>query len=222
MKYLFFVILGIVGACNTQPTSPKSKAAAAAVPTTVAVPKENLSIATFAGGCFWCTEAIFERATGVEDVVSGYTGGYKENPTYEQVGSHVTGHAEAIQIYYDSTVITYPKLVEIFFATHNPTQLNRQGPDVGESYRSAAFYRNEVERNIIQTHIDYLNKSGKYTEPIVTQVVAFEKFFPAEDYHQNYYEIHPENPYVQRVSKPKVDKFLKEYDALVKPKYKKS
>lgn len=216
MRYLLFVVVWMMAACNAQ---NQNAVTTLAQPT--ALSKEGLSVATFAGGCFWCTEAIFERTKGVEDVVSGYTGGNKENPTYEEVGSHTTGHAEAVEVYYDSTVIDYPTLVEIFFATHDPTQLNRQGPDVGESYRSAAFYRNEAERQIIQKRIDDLNQSGKYGQPIVTQVVPFKKFYLAEDYHQNYYEIHPENPYVQRVSRPKVEKFAKEYSALLKDKYKK-
>ncbi|NJL76763.1 MAG: peptide-methionine (S)-S-oxide reductase MsrA [Saprospiraceae bacterium] len=216
MRYLLFAVVWTIAACNAQ-----NQNAVTTLTQPTAIPKEGLSKATFAGGCFWCTEAIFERTKGVEDVVSGYTGGYKENPKYEEVGSHTTGHAEAVEVYYDSTVIDYPTLVEIFFATHDPTQLNRQGPDVGESYRSAAFYRNEAERQIIQKRIDDLNQSGKYGQPIVTQVVPFKKFYLAEDYHQNYYEIHPENPYVQRVSGPKVEKFVKEYSALLKDKYKK-
>lgn len=223
MKYLFIslLILNLYN-CSETGESINSASVTPSKPSSITkAQKEKLSIATFAGGCFWCTEAIFERTKGVVDVVSGYTAGKTKNPTYRQVGMGMTGHTEAIEIYYDTTMIDYPKLVEIFFATHDPTTLNRQGPDVGTQYRSGAYYRNEVEKAIIEKHIAKLNDSGKYKNPIVTEVAPLDKFYLAEDYHQDYYEIHPENPYVQNVSKPKVIKFTKLYPELVKEKYKK-
>lgn len=222
MKYLFFALAAmlLVNCTNKSVTSSTATATASVMPTEITdQQREELSVATFAGGCFWCTEAIFERTIGVVDVVSGYTAGETKNPTYYEVGAGSTGHTEAIQIYYDTTLIDYPKLVEIFFATHDPTTLNRQGPDRGTQYRSGAYYQNEAERKIIEDHIAYLNKSGKYNNPIVTEVAALDVFYLAEDYHQNYYELHPENPYVQNVSKPKVIKFKKLYPNLLKEKY---
>ncbi len=181
---------------------------------------KGLEKAIFAGGCFWCTEAVFERLEGVEEVFSGYTGGKEDNPTYEQVGAGSTGHAEAVMIYYNPKVLSYETLLEVFFATHDPTQLNRQGPDVGKQYRSSVFYQTKEEKAIIEKYIKQLNQSGKYSKPIVTEVAKFDVFYRAEEYHQDYYENHPENPYVQQVTVPKVKKFLKEFADRVKEKYK--
>ncbi len=183
---------------------------------------EELKEATFAGGCFWCTEAVFERTEGVRDVVSGYSGGDQKNPTYKQVSYGETDHAECVNIYYDPEVITYQELLEIFFATHNPTQLNRQGPDVGKQYRSAVFYRTEEEKKMTEAYIQKLDKSGKYDEPIVTEVSKLKIFYEAEDYHQNYYELNPNNPYIRQVAVPKVKKFLKKFPEKTKEKYKES
>ena len=180
--------------------------------------KAELDTATFAGGCFWCTEAVFERVRGVESVVSGYTGGDQPNPTYEAVSAGKTTHAEAIQIYYDPEEITYPELVKIFMGTHDPTQLNRQGPDVGEQYRSAIYYRDGDEKKVIDDYIKELTESGKYDKPIVTQVQPFEAFYDAEGYHQNYYENNPTNPYIMSVAKPKVKKFKKNFAEYLKDK----
>ncbi len=178
------------------------------------------AIATFAGGCFWCTEAVFERVEGVKDVVSGYTGGKEENPTYRQVSYGKTTHAEAIQVYYDSKIISYQELLDIFFATHYPTQLNAQGPDKGRQYRSAVFYHDGEQKKAILEIIEKLNKSGKYKKRIVTEVEAYDKFWLAEDYHQNYYELNPGNPYIINVAVPKVRKFKKLFADKVKDKYK--
>lgn len=218
MKYLSLLFLFVsFWACNTK---NGSAVAGDKEGTAMMETDTGLAVATFAGGCFWCTEAVFERAKGVKNVVSGYTGGQTENPTYQQVGRGITGHAEGVEIYYDSTVIDYPMLLEIFMATHDPTQLNRQGPDVGTQYRSAVFYRNDTEKNIIEEYFKKLTEEEKYAHKIVTQIVPFEKFYIAEDYHQDYYEIHPENPYVQRVSRPKVEKFKKLYgEQWLKEKY---
>ena len=180
--------------------------------------KAQLDTATFAGGCFWCTEAVFERVKGVESVVSGYTGGDQPNPTYQDVSAGKTSHAEAVQIYYDPEQITYPELVKIFMGTHDPTQLNRQGPDVGKQYRSAIFYRNPEEKAEVEKHIKKLSESDKYDKPIVTQVKPFQAFYDAEGYHQNYYENNPSDPYVMSVAKPKVKKFEKNFAEYMKEK----
>ncbi len=180
---------------------------------------EKYSVATFAGGCFWCTEASFERINGVVDVISGYSGGHTEHPTYKEVCSETTGHAEAIQIYFDPAVITFDKLLDVFFVAHNPTQLNRQGNDIGESYRSAIFYQNEKQKEILDAKIKALNEST-FGGKIVTQVKTFEEFWVAEEYHQNFYEINPRQSYVYNVSRPKVEKVMKTFKDILKPKYK--
>jgi peptide-methionine (S)-S-oxide reductase len=182
---------------------------------------ENYEVATFAGGCFWCTEAAFERIEGVVDVISGYSGGKTEYPTYYQVGGGSTGHAEAIQIYYDAEVVDFETLLEVLFVAHDPTQLNRQGPDVGTEYRSAVFYHGEEQKATTESVISKLDASGKFDNPIVTEVSPYDEFWVAEGYHQDYYGQHPENPYVQRISKPKVKKVEKEFADLLKKEYKK-
>lgn len=181
----------------------------------------KLDTAIFASGCFWCTEAVFERVKGVEDVVSGYSGGTKPNPTYEEVGAGRTDYAEAVRVLYNPEVVTYEELVEMFFASHDPTQLNRQGPDIGKQYRSAIFYKTDTQQEIAKKVMSQLDKSGKYKTPIVTEVTKFTTFYEAEGYHQNYYELHPNQPYVASVSRPKVEKFMKEYKDKLKDKYKK-
>ncbi len=172
---------------------------------------QSLEQATFAGGCFWCTEAVFERVRGVEDVISGYTGGTQKNPTYKQVSYGKTNHAEAVQIYFDPSQISYRELAEIFFATHDPTTLNRQGPDIGKQYRSAVYYHDQEQKQIITAYIAELTNNKAYADPIVTEVEAYTVFYPAEDYHQDYYQKHPDHPYIQAIAKPKVDKFKKRF-----------
>lgn len=172
---------------------------------------QNEAVATFAQGCFWHTEIVFQSLVGVRDAVSGYAGGTDTNPDYEKVLTGQTGHAESVQVYYDPSQISYETLVEAFFASQDPTTLNRQGPDVGTQYRSAAFYQNEKEREIIEAEIRRLTDSKKYKNKIVTQVVPYTKFYPAEDYHQEYIHNHPENRYVQNVSIPDFVKFKKEF-----------
>jgi peptide methionine sulfoxide reductase msrA/msrB len=176
----------------------------------------KLSKATFAMGCFWCVEAIFESIKGVKEVVSGYSGGDKKNPTYEEVGSKTTGHAESVEIYYDSTQITYPQLVSVYFASGDPTQVNGQGPDKGSPYRSIAFYRNEKEKKVIEDYITNLTKSGKYDKAIAVAVEPLKIFWAGEDYHQNYVKQHPENPYVQHESLPRLARAKKEVADLLK------
>ena len=165
--------------------------------------------ATFGGGCFWCTEAVFLAVKGVESVESGYSGGKTDNPTYGQVSSGRTGHAEVIQIKFDPSVISYDEILEIFFVTHDPTTLNRQGADVGTQYRSIILYDNEEQRQVAQQTI--MKLQGEYQNPIVTQVESYKKFYKAEDYHQNYYENNREQPYCRMVIDPKMQKFYEKY-----------
>lgn len=164
-------------------------------------------IATLAGGCFWCTEALFKRLKGVTSVVSGYAGGDMENPSYEKVSTGATGHAEAIQIEFDPSIISYEKILEIFWATHDPTTLNRQGADVGTQYRSIIFYHSEKQKESVE----------KSKQPsFVTQILPFDKFYKAEDYHQNFYEKNKSYPYCQIVINPKIKKLLEEFKENVK------
>lgn len=180
---------------------------------------KNQAVATFAGGCFWCTEAVFERVSGVEDVYSGYIGGKEKNPTYRQVSYGETTHAEAIQIIYDTQEVNYQQLLDIFFATHDPTQLNRQGPDEGEQYRTAVFYHNQEQKNSLINTISMLNNSGKYSSEIVTEVNPYSTFWMAEDYHQDFYELNRGNPYILGVAVPKVKKLFKLFPNMIKEQY---
>jgi len=178
------------------------------------------STAVFAGGCFWCTEAAFERIDGVVDVISGYTGGKEEYPDYNGVGRGETGHTEGIYIYYNPEVISYETLLEVLWVAHDPTTLNRQGPDRGTQYRSGIYYRSDAEKAIIDNSIDALNKKGTYSNPVVTEVAPYEQFWVAEKYHQNFYELNPNQGYVRSVSRPKVKKVLKAFPDLIKKQYK--
>ncbi|MBC5773382.1 peptide-methionine (S)-S-oxide reductase MsrA [Pontibacter sp. KCTC 32443] len=188
---------------------------------TLSADTTGLAKATFAGGCFWCTEAYFERLVGVEAVISGYSGGLEKNPTYKQVSAGLTGHAEAVQVYYHPEKISYQELVEVFFATHDPTTLNRQGPDVGKQYRSIVFYRTPEEKNIATKYISRLSASGKYKNKVVTTVEPLKRFWQAEAYHQDYYERNPSDPYVVSIARPKVKKFETNYKAKLKPQFRK-
>src|SRR5438093_12200353 len=172
--------------------------------------------AVLAGGCFWCTEAAFEQLEGVVDVTSGYAGGLAETANYRAVCGGDTGHAEAIKISYDPAKISYEQLLDVFFDAHDPTQLNRQGNDVGTQYRSAIFYANEDEKRVAETKIRQLNDSKHFARPIVTTLEPLVEFFPAEDYHQDYARLNPEQPYVQSVSIPKVCKVRSKYAELIR------
>lgn len=174
-------------------------------------PSPNEAVATFAEGCFWHSEIVFQSLVGVRDAVSGYSGGTDPDPNYESVCSGKTGHAEAVQVYYDPKLISYETLVKAFFASMDPTTLNRQGNDEGSQYRSAAFYRTEAEKAIVENQIRELNASGKYSGKIVTEVVEFKKFYPAEAYHQEYIANHPDNGYVRNVSIPDFLEFKKDF-----------
>ena len=178
----------------------------------------GLAQATFAGGCFWAQEEAFEEIKGVKQVVSGYAGGTVPHPTYEQVAAQNTGHAEAVNIYYDPKVISYQTLADIFFtASHDPTQLNRQGNDTGPEYRSVVFYRTPAEKQAVEQAIAKVNASKEYSGKIVTQVVPFQQFWDAEDYHQGYYRLHPENPYIEAVSARKVEHVRQKFPQDLKP-----
>ena len=168
-----------------------------------------LETATLAGGCFWCLEAVYDQVKGVKDVVSGYTGGHVANPTYERVCSGKTGHAEAVQITFDPEQISYRELLEIFFSIHDPTTLNRQGADVGTQYRSAIFYHSEEQRQIAEQLVRELTEQKVFRDPIVTEIVPATIFYPAENYHQEYFVRNPYQPYCQFVVAPKVAKFQK-------------
>lgn len=167
---------------------------------------EGTETATFAGGCFWCIEAVVSRIEGVERVVPGYCGGTTEDPTYEEVCSGTTGHAEVVEIEYDPSVIGFGELLEVFFAVHDPTSLNRQGPDVGTQYRSAVFYHDDSQREQVEAYIAELEADGVYDRPIVTEVAPREEFWEAEEYHWEYYEKNPEAAYCRVNITPKVEK----------------
>jgi peptide-methionine (S)-S-oxide reductase len=168
-------------------------------------------IATLAGGCFWCLEAVFKDLRGVDSVVSGYAGGDSPNPTYQSVCAGITGHAEVVQITFDSSVVVYREILEVFFAIHDPTTLNRQGADVGSQYRSAIFYNSPEQKGIAEDVIKELNEAGIWDLPIVTQIEPLEEFYKGESYHQNYFENNPSQPYCQAVVAPKVAKFRQKY-----------
>ena len=163
--------------------------------------------AYFASGCFWCVEAIFESVKGVKEVISGYSGGVEKNPTYEQVSYAKTSHAEAVAVYYNPKEISFIQLVQVFFGSHDPTSFHRQGPDRGPQYRSIAFYKNDQEKQLIESYIKALEDQKVYNEPIVTEVKAFEKFYPAEDYHQDFERNNPDNSYIRNVSIPRFNRF---------------
>ncbi|HTB99175.1 MAG TPA: peptide-methionine (S)-S-oxide reductase MsrA [Ferruginibacter sp.] len=175
-------------------------------------------VATFGTGCFWCTEAIFQELEGVVKVTSGYSGGHVANPTYKEVCTGTTGHAECLNIEYDPKKISFDELLEVFWQTHDPTTLNRQGNDVGTQYRSVVFYHNHEQKEITEKYIKELNKSGAWKDPIVTTLEPFVKFYPAEDYHQNYYLNNGEQPYCHFVIRPKVEKFEKVFKGKLKKK----
>jgi len=173
-------------------------------------------VATLAGGCFWCIEGVFREVDGVENVVSGYTGGTTVNPTYEQVCTGKTGHAEAVQVSFNPSKVSYREILEIFFSVHDPMTLNRQGADMGTQYRSAIFYHNEQQKRVAEELTGELSKANIWKRPIVTQIVPLDTFYPAEDYHREYFSRHPEQAYCQMVISPNVSKFRKQWAKLLK------
>ena len=216
MKRLMLYAAGVllfVGCANGQ----TNRADFAALPQ----PKGDEKVATFGGGCFWSMSEAMSELKGVNKVISGYAGGNTKNPTYEQVSTRTTGHAECVQIYYDPKVISYATLVHAFFFAHDPTELNYQGPDEGTDYRSIAFYRTPEEKKILLDMIKTVNTTKHYPEPIVTQVVPYTAFYAGEKYHQGYYRLNGDNPYIANVSEPKVMKFRKAEKAELEPEFQK-
>jgi peptide-methionine (S)-S-oxide reductase len=178
--------------------------------------EKNLETATLGSGCFWCAEAVFKIVKGVEQIEPGYTGGSKPNPTYEEVSSGRTGHVEAVQLTFDSNVISFREVLEIFFGTHDPTTVNRQGPNVGTQYNSVIFYHDEAQKATAMAVIDELNKEHIWDKPIVTKVVPATMFYKAEEYHKDYYAKHPESAYCQQVITPKIAKLQHRYYSKLK------
>jgi peptide-methionine (S)-S-oxide reductase len=213
MKAIIILSLFFFSSCESQVKKFESKPFKEPIKVNM---EANREVATFAGGCFWCTEAIFLEVKGVESVTSGYIGGTIPNPTYKEVCTGTTGHAEGIQIVYNPKEVQYEDLLEIFFGTHDPTTLNRQGADVGTQYRSEIFYYSADQKEKAENYIQLIEKEGLYAKPIVTQVSAATKFYPAEDYHQNYYNENATQGYCQMVIAPKLEKLRKYYKSKLK------
>lgn len=209
-KVLLSTLIILLAACQTgtSQTNPH--------PNTTDAELKDLSKAYFASGCFWCVEAIFQSVEGVSEAISGYSGGDKKNPSYKEVSYGLTDHAEAVEVYYDPSVVSYATLLKVFFGSHDPTQVDRQGPDRGAQYRSAIFYTSEEEKELAEAYISQLESTTYKTGEIATEVSAFKTFWPAEDYHQEYETNHPENPYVQSVSIPRLNRFKARYPDLLK------
>src|SRR6187549_2531023 len=207
LKVLFISVVSFLGlsSCAQKDNSAKTKKDTKVMSTSNA----KLDTATFGTGCFWCTEAIFQQLEGVEKVTSGYSGGTVPNPTYEQVCSKTTGHAECLNIMYDPAKISFDELLEIFWQTHDPTTLNRQGADVGTQYRSVVFYHTPEQKKLAEEYKTKLNAEKIYRQPIVTEISAAPTFYKAEDYHQNYFNLNGNAPYCSYVIQPKLDKFKK-------------
>jgi peptide-methionine (S)-S-oxide reductase len=211
MKLFSGVVAGLLAVSTAQAQIP----AFAAAPRVT--PAKGEQIAVLAGGCFWGVDAVFKHVKGVSSVVSGYSGGGAATARYQIVSTGATGHAESVKITYDASLISYSELLRVFFSVaHDPTQLNRQGPDVGSQYRSAIFYANEAQKQTAQAYIDQLSKAGVFSGPIVTQVAPFEQFYAAEDYHQNYLANHPHQPYIVFNDQPKLRQLQQQFPALYK------
>lgn len=210
-SFLLIVSVSVLFACAQETTESN-------VPVVKEFRKDldSLQVAYFASGCFWCVEEVYETVNGVEEVISGYSGGKEKNPTYEEVGAGLTGHAEAVKIYYDSSVVSFQTLVDVFFNSHDPTTKNQQGPDRGRQYRSIAFYQNEQEKDIIESSVRSLLKNDIFPN-ITTEVVAYTVFYPAEDYHQDYVKLHPNQSYVKAVSIPRLNDFKEKMPEVLKP-----
>ena len=219
MKLLQIILLGVLGftTINCQ-SKTKSQQKSETITELTTSELQQYETAYFASGCFWCVEAVFESVKGVKEVVSGYSGGKEKNPTYEQVGYGRTTHAEAVEVYYDPKVISFETLVKVFFGSHDPTTLNRQGPVKGAQYRSIAFYKNDSEKKIINDYISKLEKEKVYSAPITTEVKPFTVFYDAEDYHQDYEKNNPNNSYIRNVSVPRLKRFQAKFPDLLKDK----
>lgn len=206
---LTFIVSGLTMAQNKTQEGKKNM-------TNNPVNEYGLETATFGSGCFWCTEAIFLNVDGVQSVVSGYTGGSVKNPTYKEVCSGLTGHAEVVQLKYDPSKVTYEELLEFFWKTHDPTTLNRQGNDVGTQYRSVIYYHNNEQKRLAEHYKKKLDESGAFNAPIVTEITPAVTFYKAEDYHQNYYNLNSSAPYCSYVIQPKLEKFKKAFKEKLK------
>ncbi|WP_031426138.1 peptide-methionine (S)-S-oxide reductase MsrA [Flavimarina sp. Hel_I_48] len=214
--YLSLLALFFISIACKNPTQNNAVDSEIAMKDPIQIPaQDGMEHAYFASGCFWCVEAVFESVKGVEEAVSGYSGGTESNPTYKQVSAGSTEHAEAVKVIYDPKVVSYETLVNVFFGSQDPTTKNRQGPDRGKQYRSIAFYQNDQQKNIIESTIDRLNKST-YDGKIVTEVLPFQKFWDAEDYHQDYERNHKNEPYIRSVSIPRLNKFKAKFPELLK------
>lgn len=220
-----FLILLLLASISCQPKNKsnkedvaKSEPAEAQLETKLTAEQlQDYETAYFASGCFWCVEAIFESVKGVKEVYSGYAGGNEKNPTYEEVSYGRTTHAEAVKVFYDPEVISFTQLVQVFFGSHDPTTLNRQGPDRGPQYRSIAFYKNDKEKKIIQDYMNKLETENVYgNRPIVTEVKAFDTFYIAEEYHQDYEKRNPNNSYIRNVSIPRLNRFKENFQSYLK------
>lgn len=219
MKTVFLSVLSLfLFACNNaQNKSEKQQESEIANVEPVEVPaQDGYEHAYFSSGCFWCVEAIYESVKGVKEAISGYSGGHTKNPTYEDSNTGKTGHAESVEVIYDPNVVSFRTLVEVYFGSQDPTQVNGQGPDHGSQYRSIIFYQNEKQKKIIEEVKAEVAK--KYDKPIAAEIKPFQKFWKAEDYHQNYEKNHPENPYIQNVSIPRINKFKAKFPELLKEK----
>lgn len=211
--HFVYGMIGIVVLLGSQPGFAQESAAKPDTTTQAesgSLPAESL--ATFGGGCFWCVEAVFEKVNGVTDVVSGYAGGRRSNPSYEQVCTGFTGHAEVCQIKFDPSVVSFKELLEIFWKTHDPTTLNRQGPDKGTQYRSVVFYHSDEQKELAEKYKLELDRSGAFENRIVTEIKKAPKFYPAEEYHQDFYRRNPNQSYCAAIVRPKVDKFMKVFE----------
>jgi len=214
----FIIVPFLLAACGASGGNDHLPPASTTKQTTMTTPSSEK--ATFGGGCFWCTEAVFQLLDGVLKVESGYSGGSVPNPTYTAVCNGTTGHAEVTQITYDPSVVSYDELLQVFFASHDPTTLNRQGNAAGTQYRSVIFTHDKEQERIAKAYIDQLAKSKTWSDPIVTEVAPISTFYVAEDYHQDYYNQNGSQPYCSFVVRPKVEKFLKQFPEKVKPSYK--
>ena len=218
MKNIFtFIFVTLLFSCqNNAQVNSKQQAVIDAKPIEVAL-ENGKAKAYFASGCFWCVEAIYESIKGVDEVISGYSGGYTKNPTYESSNTGRTGHAEAVEVIYDPKIVSFATLVDVYFGSQNPTQVNGQGPDKGSQYRSIIFYQNDEQKQIILKKKEALAK--QLNTKIAAEVYPFQKFWVAEDYHQNYERLHPENPYIQNVSIPRLNRFKAKFPELLKNKH---
>ena len=216
LSSLYLVVVCMLSFAGCHQAKPSTSSALSLTPKTKKNMQTNTETITFGGGCYWCMEAVFQRLNGVENVASGFSGGQVKNPTYKEVCTGQTGHAEVIQIDYDTTKISLLQLLKVFFTMHDPTTLNRQGNDVGTQYRSVVFYRNEEQKEKITTLINALNEAEIYPSKIVTQVAPFTVFYKAEEDHQNYYNDNKEQGYCRFVIQPKIDKLEKVFKDLMK------